>query len=174
MKKVKQIITDRLTLQSLRDKDRDDMVAILKSEVNKTYMIPDLHNKDEEDKLFSRLKKVSEMDDHFAYGIFLDDKVIGYLNDVEKTDEEIEIGYFISPSCWGHGYASEAFKGAIDVLFSLGYKYVYAGFFVGNTASERVMQKCGLKKIDKTEEIEYRGISRSVIYYRIDKDERRI
>ena len=167
MKKPQQIITDRLVLQSLRDIDRDDMVNILHSDVKKTYMIPDLHNKEEEDKLFNRLKVITEDNSHFAYGIFLNDKVIGYLNDVEKDEEEIEIGYFISPSHWGHGYASEAFKAAINALFKMGYQRVYAGFFVGNLASERVMQKCGLRKIDKTETIEYRGVSRPVIYYRI-------
>ena len=174
MKKPEQIITNRLVLKSLTDSDRDDMVSILHSEVKKTYMIPDLHNKEEEDKLFNRLKQVTEDSNHFAFGVFLGNKVIGYLNDVEKNDEEIEIGYFISPNKWGHGYASEAFKGAIDALFEMGYQRVYAGFFEGNLASERVMQKCGLRKIDKTESIEYRGVSRPVIYYGINKDERGI
>ena len=112
MKKPEQIITNRLVLKSLTDSDRDDMVSILHSEVKKTYMIPDLHNKEEEDKLFNRLKQVTEDSNHFAFGIFLDNEVIGYLNDVEKNDEEIEIGYFVSPNKWGHGYASEAFKAA--------------------------------------------------------------
>ncbi|MBO4703291.1 MAG: GNAT family N-acetyltransferase [Bacilli bacterium] len=168
MDKKKEIRTQRLVLRSLSDSDKEDMLCLLKDpKIKATYMIPDLENKEQEDKLFNRLKEVSDSNEHFAYGVYLKDKVIGYLNDVEKNEEEIEVGYFISSKEWNKGYATEILSVAIKELFNLGYKRVNAGHFVCNPASGRVMQKCGMKIINKTEKITYRGVEHDVIYYQI-------
>ena len=42
------------------------------------------------------------------------------------------------------GYTTEAFKKVIEFLFSLGVHKVIASHLVGNDASRRVMEKCGL------------------------------
>ena len=166
--KKKEIITERLVLKSLRDSDMDNMLAMLKdSKINQTYMIPDFKSEEEAKKFFLRLKKASESEEHFIYGIFLNDEVIGFLNDVSIEGKEIEIGYFISSSHWNKGYASEAFKAIIDSLFELGFYRVVAAHFENNTASGRVMQKCGMTRFDKEEYIEWRGINHRCIYYEI-------
>ena len=51
----------------------------------------------------------------------------------------------------------------------MGFDCVRTGYFEENTASGRVMQKCGMHKIDLEEEIEYRGISHHCLYYEIDR-----
>ena len=38
-----------------------------------------------------------------------------------------------------------------------------------NPASGRVMQKCGMQKLDYEEDLEYKGVMRHCIYYGIEK-----
>lgn len=59
-----------------------------------------------------------------------------------------EIGYFFEPSSWGHGYASEASKLIIGYAFHLGAATVIAECDQANLASERLMQRCGMARLD--------------------------
>ena len=56
---------------------------------------------------------------------------------------------------------------AIQALFGMGYTAVRAGFFEGNDASRRVMEKAGMTRVDRVDFIEYRGEKRRVINYEI-------
>lgn len=168
MIKKEKIVTDRLVLKNLTDNDKSEMISIVKDpKVYATYMLPDLNNEEEETKLFNRLRNLCSAKDHFVYGIYLNNIVIGFLNDVEKSEDGIEIGYFISSKHWGNGYATEAFKAVIQELFKMGYQKVYAGHFENNPASGRVMQKCGMSLMDRPETIAYRGVNHRIIYYQI-------
>ena len=82
---------------------------------------------------------------------------------------EIEIGYVITPKYQGNGFATEAVKSCIDELFRIGFECIRAGFFEENKASYRVMQKCGMYKIDLEDDIEYKGMLRHCLYYELDK-----
>ncbi|MBN1797358.1 MAG: GNAT family N-acetyltransferase [Spirochaetales bacterium] len=58
-----------------------------------------------------------------------------------------EIGYFLDKAYWGKGYATEIARILIDYCFTiLKFHKVIAGCDARNTASEKVMQKCGMKK----------------------------
>ena len=54
-------------------------------------------------------------------------------------------------------------------MFSQGFETVLAGAFVENAASMRVMEKSGMTRQDYTDEIEYRGVTHTCIYYAISK-----
>ena len=57
-----------------------------------------------------------------------------------------EVGYALSKDFWNKGYMSEAFKEVIKFGFEkMKFNRVEATCKLTNTASERVMQKCGLK-----------------------------
>ena len=164
------IVTRRLTLKSFIDRDKDVFITIVKDPlVKKTYMLPDFASIEEEEAFFQRLKKATLDDTRFVYGIYLNNEIIGFINEVSKEEDSIEIGYFISSKHWNQGFASEALWAAIKELFKMGYQHVYAGFFEGNIASERVMQKCGMSKIDKVDKITYRNQEHLCYYYKIDK-----
>ena len=62
-----------------------------------------------------------------------------------KEPGHAEIGYFFEPSYWGAGYATEAAKLVIQYAFDLGADSVFATCDEKNTASEKVMQRCGLQ-----------------------------
>lgn len=64
------------------------------------------------------------------------------------TNGQVEIGYGIIPAQQGHGYATEAVSAFINWAFSPGHKGVAAVIAEttrDNLASQRVLQKCGMK-----------------------------
>lgn len=170
-KRKEQIITNRLVLKSIASQDKEDVIVLLDDPlIKKTYMIPDFIDQDAKEKFFLRLKDFSLDKNRFVYGVYLYNKFIGFLNDVAHNDEEVEVGYFIDAREWNKGYATEALNAAIEELFAIGFKRVVASHFENNPASGRVMQKCGMKKIDRTEIIEYRGAKHQCVYYGINKE----
>ena len=167
-----ELLTGRtIFLRSILEESKLELKAmLLSSEIKKTYMIPDFSNEEELEKFANRLIALTNNKDKFVFGIYLKNTLIGFLNEVSKKDDSMELGYFIDPLYWGNGYASEALMVAIRELFRIGINTVKAAHFEGNVASARVMQKCGMNKTEETEDIEYRGKVHHCIYYQIDKD----
>lgn len=60
-----------------------------------------------------------------------------------RTGEEVELGYWIAPSYWGHGYATEALRAMIDHARMLGHARLIASHFSENAATARVLEKAG-------------------------------
>lgn len=59
---------------------------------------------------------------------------------------EAEIGWIINKAYWGHGYAAEAARAAMDYAASrLGVRRFVAHCDAGNEASRRVMEKLGMR-----------------------------
>jgi RimJ/RimL family protein N-acetyltransferase len=57
-----------------------------------------------------------------------------------------ELGYWLGPSYWGHGFATEAVRAVIDYAFAdLAHESIVAGARVTNPASRRVLEKCGFQ-----------------------------
>ncbi len=145
-----EIQTERLLLRRLEDGDKNALLRMAADErIRRTYMLPDLPSAAQADAFFGRMKEISRSDQHFLYGITLEGVLIGMSNDCELSAAEAELGYFISPECWGHGYATEALRALTGELFRLGYRRVTAGYFEGNEASRRVMEKCGMHPLEK-------------------------
>ena len=63
----------------------------------------------------------------------------------DLPDCEIEIGYILRPSVWGKGYATEAATRLLKFAFEeTPLEEIVATTDTGNTASQRVLEKCGL------------------------------
>ena len=153
-------------LRPFCDDDQQQILEILTSPVvNKTYMLPDYEKPEEAIPLFNRLMTLSEDDTHYVRCICLNNTPIGFLNDVEIEDGRIELGYVIHPNFHNKGYMTAALKLAISRLFELGYHTVQCGAFEENTASIRVMEKCGMKRMEYSDTVEYRGSCHRCIYY---------
>ncbi|MBQ8814354.1 MAG: GNAT family N-acetyltransferase [Lachnospiraceae bacterium] len=160
------IRTDRLILKPLSEVDQAAVIRILTDDtVKKTYLLPDFQTEEQTIKLFNVLRAYSTSEKHYVRGIYLDEKLIGFLNDVEFWDGRIELGYVIHPDYHNQGYATEALRGVIRDLFNRGLTEVIAGAFDDNLASIRVMEKAGMHRMDRTEEIEYRGKVHRCVYY---------
>lgn len=130
-------------------------------------MVPDLKTTEQVTALAETLISYSQIEDveHLAYGIYADDRLIGFINDCGMENDTIEIGYVIHPDYQGKGYATEAVHMMIKELLKMGFRKVKAGYFEKNEASRRVMEKCGMKQLSYTDEIEYRGITHKCLYY---------
>jgi ribosomal-protein-alanine N-acetyltransferase len=92
---------------------------------------------------------------------------------------EVEILYGISPAHWGQGLATEAAQAMLRCGFEEhGFERIYAGADPPNTASFRVMEKCGMRfarrMVINNIEIIYYVISREAFqpdnsFYKISK-----
>lgn len=165
-KKLKMIQSERLILKSYDASDLEDMFFLLcNEEIKETYMIPDFACKEDVIKMFYKIKDSSCLDEHFEYGIYLKNHLIGWINDTMIDGNTIEIGYVIHPEMKNSGFATEVLTVAIHELFKMGYNTVQAGLFEDNFASRRVMEKCGMRIINKTETMEYHGKNHACIYF---------
>ena len=154
-------------LRPILPEDRERMLDILTSEqVNQTYMLPDFATREEAAPLFDRLIRMCHDEQKYVRAIATGDGLVGFLNHTDIQGQTIELGYVIHPDFHGKGYMTEALKLAMAELFSLGYEEVITGAFSTNAASIRVMEKCGMTRLTKTEIIEYRGMQHTCIYYK--------
>ncbi len=146
------------------------MDILFHPDVGQTYMLPDFSEREKTRTLFERIMHLSLQNDRFVYGIYFQGILIGWINETEVSWPVVEVGYVIHPSFQNHGYATEALKCAIGELFRMGCTCVRAGYFSENPASGRVMEKSGMHRTGKTEEITYREKVHVCILCEIHKD----
>jgi len=154
------IVTKRLTLHPYRKEDRNRLVEMMQNpEITATFMVPDYSEESQFYALADKIIEFSQIEDttHFEYGIYLDEYLIGFVNDCGHNDETIEVGYVIDPAYKGQGFATEAVSAAINEFKEMGFEKVIAGFFEGNIGSRKVMEKCGMHLSGKSDKEEYRG-----------------
>jgi ribosomal-protein-alanine N-acetyltransferase len=74
--------------------------------------------------------------------------VIGACDLTLENEREADLGYILGRAWWGQGYASEAASAMVRAGFEeLGVERIFALCDVGHTASQRVMEKAGLKRM---------------------------
>ena len=162
--------TARLSLRGISDEDKEGAIALFtNAEVAKTYMLPNFKSKKDAIKLFHRISELSHSAERFVYGIYLENTFIGLINEVDKNETEIELGYAIHPDKKNNGFATEALAASIEALFDMGYSIVRAGAFAHNIASIRVMEKCSMHRTYQDEDLTYRDHSYHCINYAIQK-----
>lgn len=170
IKKKTFIQTERLVLKPYSKVDTENMIELLtNNEITKTFMVPDFETRDQLDELVKKLITFSNIEDvkHLEYEIYLNDALIGFINDCGIEDDEIEMGYVIHPDYQGQGYATEAVRVVINELGEMGFRKITAGLFEENIASRRVMEKCGIKLSSLVDEEEYKGVIHKCNYYEI-------
>jgi len=70
----------------------------------------------------------------------------------------VEVGYWITPGCWGRGYAREALAGLLGAARVLGHEQITARHALDNPASGRVLRANGFRPTGRT--VTYRSIGR--------------
>ena len=137
-------------LRKIIEADFDNLIDIfLSEEVAKTFMLPDFKSREDALKLAERFKTLSQDYNRFVYGICLDNRLIGFVNDVFIGENVVELGYVISPEFKNNGYATEALSACVELIFESGFTILKTGAFEENVASQRVMQKCGMELTDE-------------------------
>ena len=162
--------TKELEIRPFTESDVQAMGKMLTdNQIKRTYMIPDLESREAVERLFSRFLALSRTEGRYVAGVYLQDQLIGFINDVENDGVRIELGYVIAPTYQGKGYGTQMLSGVIEDLFCRGYQEVAAGAFEENAASIRVMIKSGMTKLPQEEDIEYRGQVHRCVYYSVKK-----
>ena len=96
------------------------------------------------------MSRYDSADGPFVYPIITNDggKNIGYVQLCKLDEGTWEIGYHIAKSFTGKGYATEAVKAFLPAMAQkLNIKEVYGICLAENTASVRVLEKCGFVQV---------------------------
>ena len=160
--------TERLILDRFTEADREDYFISVPHDkkVLETFMCPYAETSRDFD-----MERYISNESVFAIRLKETGRVIGLILSFDETEDSCEVGYAISSRMWGRGYATEALTRFIGYCFGeRGMKTVRAGFFTGNEASRRVMEKSGMRFERFVEkELTYLGAERDVTYYSIAK-----
>jgi len=159
------LTTDRLTLDRFTDADVPRLVELCSDWkiAQTTLNIPHPYSQQHaRDWLIYDAERVAA-GLAYSYAIRLSDtrELIGNVRiNPDERHQRAEIGYWVGVPYWGKGYCTEAGREVIRFGFEeVGLNAITCGYFVGNTASQRVMQKLG---------IPFEGVRRQH-YYRHEK-----
>lgn len=110
----------------------------------------------------------------FAIELKSERKCIGCIDlRICAEHDKASFGYVLNRKYWNKGYMTEALKLIIDFAFSkLVLNRIESTHYVGNEASGRVMQKCGMKyEGTGLQEVKIKGIFRDVVHYAILRED---
>ncbi|MBU5424961.1 GNAT family N-acetyltransferase [Tissierella pigra] len=136
------IISERLILRDMMMDDSKDVWEIWSNSENERYMSDPVESQDE-------IVSIFDTDDRNGYltvAILKDtDEIIGTccFGPTDRNDEW-GFGYSIRQEHWNKGYATEIVKSVIEFGYSSGIKDFIASCAIENTASGKVMEKCGM------------------------------
>jgi len=77
-------------------------------------------------------------------------RIIGGCGLHRGSSADVEVGYWITPDCWGNGYASEALAGLLHVARMLGHERLAARHALDNPASGAVLRANGFGLTGRT------------------------
>ena len=172
------IETDRLVLRYMRSSDRHALFVNINNDKEVLKYFLDKYLEDESELLLDKRINFCIENKRYLFSIELKDthEVIGMILQCSVPDQYFnnsEIGYAIGRKYWNHGYVTEAMKAMIDFVFSTGVNKVIASHIVGNNASKRVIEKCGMiYEGRRKEELFYHEQYYDVDYYYLLKDDK--
>ncbi len=158
------IETKRLILRTLRNSDSDEVFRKIANDhdVLKYYVME--YSDSIEGYSINRIVDSFHRSKRYALAIELkkSNEFIGMIHQCSSADpifQTTEIGYVLGKEYWNKGYMTEALDSFISFLFSKGIHKVFCTHIIENTASGRVMQKCGMIPEEGTrkEELFYNG-----------------
>ena len=86
-----------------------------------------------------------------------DGSLVGAIALRPVASEHENVGYWIGREYWGHGYATAATRAVVALAFSCtDCQQITASYLARNTASGRVLEKCGLMLV-RRDRREHRG-----------------
>ena len=153
--------TERLLLREFNADDVDAVYAYAGDAENTIYMDWGPANREEvrnfvQSRLAQQITEPRRIFD-FAVCIKATGQLVGSMGLFFGDDgQQAELGYTINKAFWGKGYASEAAKGMLQFGFmNLNLHRISARCDSMNTASERVMQRLGMRFEGEAKSAEY-------------------
>jgi ribosomal-protein-alanine N-acetyltransferase len=143
------IKTERLILRRYQLTDAGEIFACYaQDEMVTKYLTWKPHQSIEETQAFieGRMDAWNQGDDFTWAVTMIDGHLIGAIS-LRISGFKADFGYVIGRQFWGNGYAAEALQAIIQWAFEQPQIFrVWAVCDVENTASARVMEKCGLER----------------------------
>lgn len=144
------LVTRRLILRTPRDEDAAAIVPLADNMriAQQTRRMPHPYRvKDAEAWIAAVRNAPPSRESAFLITLRKDGAIVGAAGYAVMEDEsEVEIGYWLGEAFWGRGYATEAAQAVIDQIFSEGdFERVHGRCRVANSASRRVLEKCGFQ-----------------------------
>jgi len=141
-----EIDTERLNLRNLKITDVPNMF-LMGSDPEVTKMMDYIVFKNEDEAKKWVEGKISS--DDFAVELKDSHEFVGWIGiggASDKSKGDLDFGYAFLPKHWGHGYAAEALMAVLKLSWQeTDAKKIFGECRVENTASRRVMEKCGMK-----------------------------
>lgn len=146
------IKTLRLTITRFTPDMAQSVYENSQDEDNRHFVPDEVYNSVEEarEAIEFLISRYDSEDGPFVYPIITnaDGKNIGYVQLCQIDDGSWEIGYHIAKNFTGKGFATEAVKAFLPAMAQkLNLKEVYGICLAENTASVRVLEKCGFTQI---------------------------
>lgn len=167
------IETQRLILRPLKVSDAEQVFEWVSDERVSKYMVYTAYTDIEQVRKWLEFAENDKSTNSFGFVRKSDGKLIGS-GDIGRQSGKAEnvwgFGYNLRYDCWGNGYATEAAKAMMKWAYeNFGVVKFFSSHAEPNTASGRVMQKCGLhfagygefEKLDgsiKMRSVEYEGL----------------
>ncbi|MCE7793802.1 GNAT family N-acetyltransferase [Salipaludibacillus sp. CUR1] len=161
----------------IQDAESVFKVVKLKEIAETTISMPHPYPRETVDWWINFVRENMEKGNAYEFGLYLKDRPSEYVGNcgfvsVSKQHNHGELGYFTNPDHWNKGYSTEACSKLLEFGFNtLGLERVFGRCMAKNTASKRVMEKCGLKvegiakheilKWDHYEDVIHLGLIRS-------------
>lgn len=83
-----------------------------------------------------------------AHDLARSPRLVGAIG-LHRGEDGLELGYWLTPSAWGRGYATEAGLHMVGVARMLGHSRLSAFYHLDNPASGRVLRKLGFREVGR-------------------------
>lgn len=142
-----EIKTHRLILRLLNENDLDSLVQLNLDPDVRAFFPDGVQNREQTKKRM--LELIDNYNTHHLPGFIIFEKgsnaFLGRCGFSLLEDNEVEVGYLIHKTYWGKGYATEALNALLDwAKKNINREYIIAFAPTAHTASQRVMEKCGM------------------------------
>ena len=149
--------TERLTLRSWEHRDAVVLAPILADPEVRRFYATTLTAEQTQAQVDASIEKAATNGFHFgaaeltATGRFVGMLGLGYVPDDIRAaipgNPEVEIGWQLDKTVWGHGLAPEGARAWLEYGFeTLGLREIVAFTYRGNLPSQRVMEKIGMRR----------------------------
>jgi RimJ/RimL family protein N-acetyltransferase len=141
-------VDSQLTLRLPRRTDGPALIAAVQDpEIPRWTTVPSPYGQDEFDSWMDRAELWRAEDELRKNYLLVDgnDQLLGMVGlvRVRAEDENAELGYWMSPAARGKGLLTAALTALLRETLRAGYQRVDAEVLVGNTASQRVLERVG-------------------------------
>lgn len=145
-------VNDEISLTEIRSTDKQAFLTYLSDEgiYQNTLSIPSPYRESDAEQWISiNLKIFDDHGTHFNLAIRQGEDlvgVIGLLDVGEPHPHRAEVGYWLARPLWGQGLMTQVLRRFMSHAFKeFELEKLTAHVFAGNTASEKVLVKCGFK-----------------------------